>query len=470
MLTDIIKNEFRSLYRDHRFRVSAIVLCLLFLFSLYGSYAHYLDLKRQHEYAKKIAREHWENQGAKNPHSAAHYGTYVFKPVHPLSYFNRGISAYTGNTLFLEAHKMNEAQYSAIADQNELTRWGVLSPDFILGILFPLLILVFGFASIASEVESGNTRLLLAQGLKPIKWVLGKAIGLWSWILILALPFFLLGSTGLLLAKANSGDWLRYGLMSTSYLLYFGCFIHLSLLISAWSKKQNTALVASLGVWILICLVVPKATVNVAAWLYPTPAWQTYRNNIQTDIENGVDGHDPADEYTKKLERKTLAEYGVDSVHQLPFNWDGYIMQKGEEHETHVFQKHKNILLDIYTQQRQVQEKASLFSPHLLISIAAGYLSGTDVKSYFDFLAAAEKYRIELVGELNQDLTDHFEYGDWSGTRDNAFFASNKKFEYQQPETAVVIGEASSSILLLLIWCVGSAMLMVFSFSKIKLV
>ena len=129
----------------------------------------------------------------------------------------------------------------------------------------------------------------------------------------------------------------------------------------------------------IFCLLAPKAAVNMTQWLHPTPSWQAYQDGVKHDLENGVDGHDPYDAFTKKLEEETLQKHGVSTVDSLPFNWSGFIMQKGEEHETVVFQKHKDRLLNIYQNQQRVQQAAAVLSPWLLVGISSQRLAGTDI-------------------------------------------------------------------------------------------
>lgn len=468
MISTIAKQEFRSMLREGRFRTAAILLSALFALSLFGAYDYYATLKKQHDEAAYTMREQWDNQKDKNPHSAAHYGTYVFKPIYPLSYFDRGVDAFTGNTLFLEGHRSNMAQFRAAEDQGDFARLGTLTPAFVLGMLMPLFIIVLGFGSAAAERENGNLRLLLAQGVKPSTLFWGKSLGLWAAVLLLALPFFIAGAAGLFAAAAGGGHWLRYGCMVLLYLAYFGCFIHLTLLISAWAGRQNVALVGALGVWVFACLIVPKAAVNIAKQLHPAPNWAAYNAAIKEDLKNGVDGHDGTDVFSKKLEEETLKKYGVDSVQHLPFNWDGFIMQKGEEHETYVFQKHKSKLLDVYQRQQQVHAAAAVLSPFVLTNIVSQRLAGTDVDVYFDFLAAAEKYRVQLVGELNDDLTNNFKYGDWAGKRGKEFFAKNARFDYQPPTLGSLAGSLSKPAGAMLLWLVISGLTAIFFFKKLK--
>ncbi len=468
MLFTIATHTIRGTVREGRFRVLALALLLLFLCSLYGTYDYYASLRTQHAEASAMARGQWENQGDKNPHSAAHYGTYVFKPIFPLAYFDRGVDSYTGNTLFLEAHRSNQAKYALAQDQVATTRLGVLTPAFVLTLLFPLFILTLGFGVAATERQNGNLRLMLAQGLRPATLFWGNVLGLWALVLLLVLPFFLLGGLGLVFAAAPGDFWWRYLFICLFYVLYFGCFIHLALLISAWSGRVNTALVGVLGLWVLVCLVMPRFTVDAARQLAPTPSWQQYQSALQKDLKEGVDGHDPASTYTQRLQEQTLAEYGVDSVHQLPFNWDGFIMQKGEEHETLVYEKQRQKLAETYQRQLGIHQTLGFTSPYLLLKGVSERLAGTDVATYFSFLSAAERYRIQLVGELNGELRDNFAYGDWDGTRGQEFYASNSTFSFSPRPLPELLPELLSPFLALLGWLVVTGLGGLFFYQRLR--
>ncbi|MDX1906162.1 MAG: DUF3526 domain-containing protein [Bacteroidia bacterium] len=467
MILEIARQEFRGMLREGRFRTAALLLSALFLLSLIGAYDYYASLKQQHDEAARTMRSQWDNQKEKNPHSAAHYGTFVFKPIYPLSYFDRGVDAFTGNTLFLEAHRSNQATFRGAEDQGEFARLGALTPAFVLGMLMPLFIIVLGFGAAAAERENGNLRLLLAQGVRPATLFMGKSLGLWAAVLLLALPFFVAGAVGLFVANAGAEHWLRYSCTLLLYLAYFGSFIHLTLLISAWAGRQNVALVGALGVWVFACLIVPKAAVNMAKQMYPAPNWQAYHTALKEDLENGVDGHDSQNIFYKKLEEETLKKYGVDSIQHLPFNWWGFMLQKGEEHETYVFQKHKQKLLDVYEKQQAVHRAAAVVSPYMLTNSLSQRLVGTDVNTYFDFLAAAERYRIQLVGELNADMTNNIKFGEWDD-RGKEFFSKNAHFDYQPPTLGSLLGDLSKPAGAMLLWLIVSGLAAAFFFNRLK--
>jgi len=458
MLFTIAKKELRQMLRDRWIRWSVMLLAFLFAGGLWSGWTQYRYIASLHTEANSTARQHWDHQGKKNPHGAAHFGLYVYKPVPALSYFDQGVQAYTGNSLFLEGHRMNEAVHRPHEDRHALARLPALSPAFILGVLFPIFIIIAGFSQFSGEREEGHLRLLLLQGANRIRLYLGKSLGLWMLIIILALPFFALGTAGLWTGEDGWEAWQRYGIMVLGYLLLMGCFIHLILLISATFRSSDTALAFGLGFWVLLVFVLPRAAAHFANSRHPTPTLSAYQAAIDKDLSEGVDGHDSSSEFTKKLEAETLVAYGVDDVAALPFNWSGFVMQKGEEHESYVFQKHRDSLLEIFRRQEEWRTAFSWASPVLLLDLISSQLSGTDLGAYFDFLKQAETYRVQLVGELNRDLMENFNYGDWEGVRDSTFFAGNKRFEYLPPDLARIEGPVRDRFIQLLLWCILSGL------------
>ena len=143
-------------------------------------------------------------------------------------------------------------------------------------------------------------------------------------------------------------------------------------------------------------------------------------------------------------------------------------MQKGEEHETFVYGKQREKLEAIYQEQLAVHRAMGFGSPYLLLKGASQSLAGTDVTTYFDFLAAAERYRIELVGELNGELRDNFAYGDWEGTRGADFFASNSTFEYSPKTLTELLPGLLLPLVYLLAWLLLSGGVGLFFYARLR--
>lgn len=440
-------------FREGRFRITAGIVLALLVVAVIISFNYYNYVQDQHDQARTNARNLWVSQDEKNPHSAAHYGTYAFKPKSPLSLIDQGVDKFAGISIFLEAHRRNEAQFIAAADQTGLARFGDLTPDFILLFIIPLLIILMGYNAFGKERENGTLKLLQSQGIPIWKLAMGKWWGLYLPIGVLTGGLFLLA--GLLLAAVPDFglfSWSALGLMLGIYLLYYAVFANITLLISAWSNRSSRSLVLLLTVWIVACLAAPKAASNFADALYPFPTRQEFAAQITEDKQKGLDGHNPWSEASKQLEREVLAEYGVDSLHQLPFNFDGYRMQKGEEHEAEVYYKHYALLKEQYRHQTGFYRLSAAISPFLPARFLSMAIARTDYHLHWDFADAAEQYRLKLMEALNMDLADNTKYGDWAYRADRTLWEGIPDFDYQPPGLSQIIAENAGNFLLLFGW------------------
>ncbi|HCZ34921.1 MAG TPA: hypothetical protein DHV26_03240 [Cytophagales bacterium] len=445
------------------------MILLLLIASVLVSKNYYEFVNEQHETARKNARNEWTGQGQKNPHSAAHYGTYAFKPKYPLALIDNGVDKYSGVSIFLEAHRRSDAQYMAAQDQTALSRFGDLTPDFVLVFLIPLLIILLGFNSISRERESGTLRLLLSQGISPIILVTGKWLGLFLPIVLLVLPVYVLAA--LLLSGISNFGQFSIGALTflfIIYLLYYAVFTNITLLISSTIRKSSIAFVVLLSIWIVSSLAMPKITAALAEEFYPYPTQTAFEAQVAADKKNGLDGHDPWSAAEKKLEAETLAKHGVENVSQLPFNWDGYLMQQGEEHDAEIYFKHYNYLKETYENQTRVYRATAVLSPFLPTRFLSMAICRTDYASHWNFADAAERYRIMLVGKMNGDMVDNSKTGDWDYLADEKLWESVPGFEYQPPAYTAVIAANQSNFATLMAWLVVSFGLLYIAVSKIK--
>nr|WP_299344847.1 DUF3526 domain-containing protein [Allomuricauda sp.] len=464
MILKTFQKETKELLRDGRVRISVIIVLLLLGVAVWISAKQYQNINEQYEAAKIAERAIWDNQGEKNPHSAAHYGTYAFKPKYPLSLVDQGVDKFAGTSIFLEAHKRNEAQFSAAADQTGLARFGDLTPDFILLFIIPLLIILLGYNSFTKEREMGTLTLLKSQGISNWKWLLGKWLALFFPIFCLTALLFLIA--GILLGNLND-----FGVFNSSSLLmmfvvyvgYYIIFINIVLLISARTKKSGISLVVSLCVWIIACLAAPKAASNIAETKHPYPTRQEFAANVLKDKKEGLDGHNPWSKEAKLLEEEVLKKYGVDSLHQLPFNFDGYRMQKGEEHEAEVYFKHYNYLKNQYTQQADVYQSLAAISPYLPTRFLSMAIAHTDYATHWDFADAAEEYRIATQKFLNDNFAENSEYGNWGYRADASFWKSLPTFDYDPPELGSILSRNTSNLGILGLWLATSFGLLLFT-------
>ena len=468
MILHTFKKESKELFRDGRIRIAFVIVLLLTVVSVWISALNYKNINEQYTLAKTNERTLWDNQGEKNPHSAAHYGTYAFKPKYPLSLIDQGVDKYTGTSIFLEAHNRNEAQYIAASDQTGLARFGDLTPDFILLFVIPLLLILIAYNSLTKEKEMRTLILLNSQGAVGWKLVLGKWLAVFLPIFMLSLILFI--ASGLILSNLPDFgvfSWSSLIVMFVIYMIYYAIFINLILIISALTKKSGIALVLSLCIWILVCLILPKAASNMAEYEYPYPSRQEFAAMIQKDKKEGLDGHNPWSKEAKLLEANTLKEYGVDSLSQLPFNYDAYRMQKGEEHEAEVYFKHYKYLKEQYTKQSKVYRNLAICSPYLPTRFMSMAIAHTDYNTHWNFSDAAENYRIQTQKFLNDNFAQNSSYGNWRYRAEADLWKKLPHFQYHPPTLKDIISTNSNSIVILGVWILGSFLILLLVTKKI---
>ena len=174
----IARKEWLDIRRDARWRALALVTASVDAgrAALWACCMHE-RMEREHHAAEVGDRHVWTAQGAKNPHSAAHFGQYAFKPIGPLAMADPGIDAYVGSAVYLEAHRQNEVQFRAARDATLAARMGHLTLAFVFQTVLPLMAILLGFAAFSGEREQGTLRQLLSLGVRPVDLLLGKAAG-----------------------------------------------------------------------------------------------------------------------------------------------------------------------------------------------------------------------------------------------------------------------------------------------------
>ncbi len=131
MILSIARKEFIDTWRDGRFRWAAAIIVGLLGVALLLALQQVQRARSERTAASALERENWLNQGQKNSHSAGHYGVYVFKPLPPLAMLDRGIEPFVGTTVFLEAHRQNQAAFLPAQDATAIDKRLVSTLPFI---------------------------------------------------------------------------------------------------------------------------------------------------------------------------------------------------------------------------------------------------------------------------------------------------------------------------------------------------
>lgn len=450
------RSELRQMFRDGRVRVSLITLLLLFATTLAVGWSQ----QRRHENdvaeAARADRQLWEQQGARNPHSAAHFGQYAFKPAGAINSFDPGMTPWLGTALWMEAHYQNTASYRAVDDQVAPTIISSLSAAFVLQYLAPLLLIFLGYGLMARERERHTLKLVLANGASLQAWAGGKFLALLTIAAALWLPSLIL-----LFLADTTDEWARAATIVVAYAGYLLMLCALILAISAKVRTARTALLALLCGWVVMALVIPRIAAVVTERIAPSADAGQFWRDVRAAMHQGVSGHDPEDAREKALMQRTLAQYGVTREEDLPISFAGIALQAGEDHGNEVFDHFYGQLQAAEARQSAVLRAASVVSPWIALRGLSAGIAGTDSNHHAHYVRAAETYRRKLQQYLNVKMTQNAKGADFDYKADVETWRQTPVFSYQAPTLRSVGTTYIPEALLLLAWLALSAIVLI---------
>jgi ABC-2 type transport system permease protein len=462
----VAAKERLELRRDGRWRLALGLVTGLLVLAAVTGWRTAAAANREVEQAAAADRAAWLGQGARNPHTAAHFGQYAFRPLSPLAFVDRGVDTYIGRAIWMEAHSQDPARHRAAEDRTALARLGEPSAASVLQVLVPLVLVLLAFGAVAGERETGTWRQVLAQGVSPPAVALGKMLGLGSAV---ALPLGIAALVGAVALGVSGGgqplpgQLARYVVLVAGYGLFFVGFLGLALAVSALARSRRVALLALFGLWVVTTTLVPRLLADWTERLTPVPPAGRFWAQIAEDKEKGIDGHDPADERAKAFEREVLARYGVEKLEDLPVSFDGLAMQAGEEHGNQVFDRRWGEVWDAYQRQERWQTGFGLVAPQLALRGLSMAMAGTDLAHHRHFAQAAESHRRVINRQLNEHFAQNAGRESWDWKADPAFWATVPEFVYQPPALPSLLAARWRELLVLAGWALLGPALAVFA-------
>lgn len=450
----IFRKDARELVRDGRALVALGLVVLLALAAFWLSAQRIEASEAARTAANERERQTWVGQGSLNPHSAAHFSSWAFKPQNALAVVEPGLTPYYGEAIWMEAHYQNPANHRPAEDATEARRFADLSPAWLTVTLLPLVLIGLGFASLAREREGGQWRQMTASGVTASSVLRGKArllLGLGLGIALLFTVPAVVGSSGL----PSPGDAItRWLLIFVAVLLYAAAMVGVTLAVSAGSRTTRGALLGLVAFWMLSVVLAPRLAASAAEALSPAPSTTAFASQVTTDLEQGIDGHSSSDERTKQLEAATLRRYGVTRTEDLPVSFTGLSLQASEEFSNRVFDRHFGDLRAAHERQQGILRAAGLISPAIAFRNATAAFAGTDGAHHWHFVAAAETHRRDTIEMLNDDMIENAGAEGFDYMADSSFWATIPEFSYRTPGWAISRG-ALIDLAILFAWVVG---------------
>ncbi|WP_255700617.1 DUF3526 domain-containing protein [Dyadobacter sp. CY343] len=452
-------------FRSNALKNRAVYLLILFIgilitYAVITSWSGFVKQNESTAHHQTETRHDWLDNPDKHPHRMAHYGNFAFRPKAPLSIFDSGMESFFGNTIFLEAHKQNSVNFSEAGFSTGMLRFGEISVAMVLQILLPLLLFFIGFTSIAAERENGTLKIILTQGISWKQLILGKIIGLAQIAMGVFVPVMLVTFVLWFFLQdghITSDETVRLLLVFLSYGIYLLLFCVIAVLVSAASKTSKSALISLIGLWLMLTIVLPRASQALGSYLYPAPVKVTFLANIEKDVLKEGDSHNPDDIHYKALKDSLLTAYGVDSTSQLPFNYSGFVMAEGEKISARIYNSHFDNLLRVYDAQNSFLKATAFLDPFVAIKNLSMSLAGTDYRTYTDFQKQAEAYRYAMAQKMNE-LQIKYISNKKPGPDEKPVVIDQKhweevpEFKYVQPMVNTVFEHETTSFFALLFW------------------
>lgn len=470
MIGTIALKEWKERVRDGQFLWTSVSIALLLFAALASGFSHWKITHAEREVAQRRDREQWLNQGSRNPHSAAHYGVYAFKPKLPLSFLDEGMDSFTGAVIWVEAHYQNPTRFRPAEDGTALQRFGELTAATVLQWFVPLFIILLCFSTFTAEKEQGTFRQLLSLGVPKGKLVFGKAIGVAAILACVIVPAALFGAIAIALASGQqmaASNFTRLIPMILSYLVYLALFAVLSLAISAAASSSRTALVLLLGFWTINGYVIPRLAADAAESIYPVPSSTDFWRQIAIEMK-GADGHSENDQRILELKRRTMEKYGVTRVEDLPINFEGLRLQSGEEHGNHVFDDHFGRLWQAFESQERIHHWASMLSPLLAVRSISMAMAGTDLAHLRDFTDKTEQYRRLLNKTMNLDVANNSRTGQYFYFAGKGLWEKIPEYRYEAPGTEWALRRQALPAAILVTWLAAAAISLFVAINKVR--
>lgn len=448
----VAKHEFRA-FQENGLKIFVLFYVLMVL-GVWGSNYVQLNISSvKNREAKEAIDKEWKDQDRSN-HSAAHWGTFLFKPVSYLSLLESGTAIYSENYYRVEAHKRPQIHSNRLPDLEAFMRRPDLNTAFFFQWLMPLFVIGLGFSCISSEREKGFLKLLSVQGASLGHLVSGKFIALYLAVLLFTVPPFAVILTGLVFENEPLNHLMRALCWFSLYAVYFFLICGVVLLISVLSRSSWSSLMTNITVWILCILLIPKFSSSAADGTYPLPSYHEFEHNIKTGFDKGLGDDGPYTVRSEMYLNKHLNQFNAQTINELPENIRFALdLIQAEAYENKVNRLYSGQIERKFEQQQQLMDYMGIINPFIAVRQLSMGFTGTDVYHHIDFFNKAELYRNDMMNRLNKRELQ-LAVSDQNHESNRNFYKSLPDFHYEYPTAGDVILHHIISVLSLLFWMI----------------
>ena len=428
------------------------LLCAIIACSIYIHWIQQKALVESQYFWNEKNKELWLNQPDRHPHRVAHYGYVSIRTLSPLNFIDPGVEPYAGNYLFLEAHKQNSSSIQSSSISPLTLRLGFPSVANLFLFIWPLLIIFIGYSSFSHDWESGRMIWAASMGCRLKDLFYSKLLVLLFYTcLLLKVTFFV--STVLLWVNESLDFRLLIDLLLIilAFCFYSLIWISIVLLTSYYSRNSLQSLSRLLICWTILIVVLPKLSVELTKWKYPTPKRAVFDSIVDKDVHSVGDAHNPDGPYFSTFKKRVLEKYNVTKVENLPVNWNGIVMAEGERITSKIFQKHYQSLSNSFNSQDSFYNKFGYVTPYISFRNLILELTATDRLTSELFEVQAENFRYSLIQKLNSLHSHEINHkNDRSQKLSSTFWQEMTMFDHSTKRKTIDL----SSLLSIAIWSI----------------
>jgi ABC-2 type transport system permease protein len=247
------------------------------------------------------------------------------------------------------------------------------------------------------------------------------------------------------------------------YALYLAIWVLLIIIVSALSYHARGALMTLIGLWAFAVILLPRLAPDLAVATNPILTRLETDIAVQKDLRNMGDSHNPDDPHFNAFKARTLKQYGVKNVGDLPVNYRGLLAMEGEKLTSKLFDTYAKHQFAVHREQSRQTDLIGFISPAIALRRLSISASGTDLEGHRRFLTQAEAYRFAIVQQLNALQAKTITYDDDSNRNKDPEAARRVRidpkhwqevpdFSYRAASTYEKLRAALPGLLILLGW------------------
>lgn len=386
MLATIIQKEIRAIIGTRKFALTFGVCSVLIILAFVAGASNYKASVARYEAAR--AETMHAHEGSTDWLSVRDHR--IFLPPQPLGCLVTGIANDIGRSVAISGRGEVSAEDSRYGEDPALAAFRLLDLDFVFQIVLSLLAILFGYDALSGEKERGTLRLTFANPLPRRTYIAGKVISVLLALIVPLLIPLLIGCALLpiLGIPLSAGEWTRLALILLVGILYGCVFGMLAVAVSAWTSRSSTSFLVLLLSWIVLVLILPRASVLLAGRAVDVPSIDDLAAQ-KAQLAGQL--WDADKDKMGNFHPSTGGDMGA-----MIKEFQRYMETMAAERD-----KKMNELAERLGEQRsnaqRLQERWALglsrLSPAAAMSLASTELAGTGLDLHSRFLAAAAEYQ-----------------------------------------------------------------------------